>query len=64
MITKSIRIQNIKNFTIIIKNNKRTPLIKKTIDSPIIKTKNKKIKKEVIACNDEYIKKIIKNGGL
>lgn len=64
MITKSIRIQNIKNLTIIIKNNKRTPLIKKTIDSPIIKTKNKKIKKEVIACNDEYIKKIIKNGGL
>tara|TARA_Y100000992_G_C21255941_1_gene488521 strand:+ start:1223 stop:1417 length:195 start_codon:yes stop_codon:yes gene_type:complete len=64
MLTKSIRIQNIKNLTIIIKNNKRTPLIKKTIDSPTMKTKNKNVKKEVIACDDEYIKKIIKNGGL
>ena len=64
MLTKSIRIQNIKNLTIIIKNNKRTPFIKKTIDSPTVKTKNKNVKKEVIACDDENIRKIIKNGGL
>ena len=73
MITKSIRISNIKNLTIIIKGNKKFRPIKKEIMKPLqnVKTEveNKYINKEVLCdeamvCDDELIQKIIKNGGL
>jgi hypothetical protein len=73
MITKSIRISNIKNLTVIIKGNKKFRPIKKEIIKPVknIKTNTtyKRINKktlcgEAIACDDKLIQKIIKNGGL
>ena len=73
MITKSIRISNIKNLTIIIKGNKKFRPIKKEIMKPPqdVKTDtiNKHINKEehcskAMVCDDELIQKIIRNGGL
>ena len=74
MITKSIRIRNIKNLTIIIKGNKKFRPIKKEIMKPPQNVKtdimtNKRINKEVfcgeaMVCDDELIQKIIRNGGL
>jgi len=73
MITKSIRISNIKNLTIIIKGNKKFRPIKKEIMKPPQNVKtdtiNKHINKEelcgeAMVCDDELIQKIIRNGGL
>ena len=73
MITKSIRIRNIKNLTIIIKGNKKFRPIKKEIVKPPKNVKtdttNKHINKEklcdeAMVCDDELIQKIIRNGGL
>ena len=73
MITKSIRIRNIKNLTVIIKGNKKfRPIKKEIMKSPKnVKTDtiNKHINKEelcgeAMVCDDELIQKIIRNGGL
>lgn len=73
MITKSIRISNIKNLTVIIKGNKKfRPIKKEIMKSPKnVKTDtiNKHINKEelcgeAMVCDDELIQKIIRNGGL
>ena len=73
MITKSIKIRNIKNLTIIIKGNKKfRPIKKEIMKSPKnVKTDtiNKRINKEVfcgeaMVCDDELIQRIIRNGGL
>ena len=74
MFTKSIKIRNIKNLTIIIKGNKIFRPIKKEFMKPPqnVKTKveNKYINKETFICDkdyfcdDEIIQKIIRNGGL
>ena len=66
MITKSIRISNIKNLTIIIKGNKKFRPIKKEITKPSQNKliSDKLIYNEVDVCDDELIQKIIRNGGL
>lgn len=60
---KSIKIKNLQNLTIILKDtiNKRALDKLKTSNKKKIKTK---IPEEVIVCDDEYIQKIIRNGGL
>lgn len=67
MITmKSIRFQNIKNLTLIIGNVKKRPIKLNFIKNHIQKREQSKIKKHenAIECNDEYIQRIIRNGGL
>ncbi len=60
---KSIKIKNLQNLTIILKDT----INKRVVDK--LKTSNKKHTKtkipgKVIVCNDDYIQKIIRNGGL
>ena len=73
MITKSIRISNIKNLTIIIKGNKKFRPIKKENMKPsqnvTTDITHKCVNKETLydkasVCDDELIQKIIRNGGL
>ena len=63
---KSIRFQNIKNLTIIIGNVKKRPMKQNFIKNHIKKREQSKIKKHENAteCYDEYIQRIIRNGGL
>ena len=63
---KSIRFQNIKNLTVIIGNVKKRPMKQNFIKNDIQKKPQFKIKKPVnaIECDDEYIQRIIRNGGL
>lgn len=63
MNVKSIKIKNLQNLTIILKDT----INKRVVDK--LKTSNKKkikmkIPEEVVVCDDEYIQKIIRNGGL
>jgi len=66
MVMKSIRFQNIKNLTLIIGNVKKRPMKQNFIKNHIQKREQSKIKKHenAIECYDEYIQKIIRNGGL
>lgn len=63
---KSIRFQNIKNLTIIIGNVKKRPMKQNFIKNHIQKREQSKIKKHenAIECYDEFIQRIIRNGGL
>ena len=63
---KSIRFQNIKNLIIIIGNVKKRPMKQNFIKNDIQKIQQSKIKKHenAIECDDEYIQRIIRNGGL
>lgn len=66
MINKSIKINTIKNLTIIIKKSRQVRPIKKEFIKP---SQNKLISdkltyNEVDVCDDELIQKIIRNGGL
>ena len=66
MINKSIKINTIKNLTIIIKKSRQIRPIKKEFIKP---SQNKLISdkltyNEVDVCDDELIQKIIRNGGL
>jgi hypothetical protein len=66
MINKSIKINTIKNLTIIIKKSRHVRPIKKEFIKP---SQNKLISdkltyNEVDVCDDELIQKIIRNGGL
>lgn len=63
---KSIRFQNIKNLTLIIGNVKKRPMKQNFIKNDIKKIQQSKIKKNEndIECYDEFIQRIIRNGGL
>ena len=63
---KSIRFNNIKNLTLIIGNVKKRPMKLNFIKNDVQKKPQSKIKKNerFIECNDEYIQRIIRNGGL
>ena len=63
---KSIRFQNIKKLTLIIGNVKKRPMKQNFIKNHIQKRQQSKTKthENVIEYDDEYIQKIIRNGGL
>lgn len=63
---KSIRFQNIKNLTLIIGNVKKRPMKQNFIKNHIRKREQSKIKKHenAIEYDDEFIQRIIRNGGL
>lgn len=63
---KSIRFNNIKNLTVIIGNRKIPPIKPSLVKKSLEKKAHSKIKKNkgVINCDDEYIQRIIRNGGL
>lgn len=66
MMIKSIRFKNIKNLTLIIGNVKKRPMKQNFIKDSVEKKTQSKIKKneKAIECDDEYIQRIIRNGGL
>ena len=61
MIIKSIRIKNLHKLVIVLQESSKKQNIDK-LKTPI--KKNMKMPSEVIVCDDKYIQKIIKNGGL
>ena len=63
---KSIRFQNIKKLTLIIGNVKKRPMKQNFIKNHIQKRQQLKTKthENIIEYDDEYIQKIIRNGGL
>ena len=63
---KSIRFNNIKNLIVII-GNKKIPSMKPSLVKKSVEKKthsNIKKNERFIECDDEYIQRIIRNGGL
>ena len=61
MIIKSIRIKNLQKLVIVLQESSKKQNIDK-LKTPI--KKNMKMPGEVVVCDDKYIQKIIRNGGL
>jgi hypothetical protein len=62
MIIKSIRIKNLQKLVVVLQESSKKKFIDK-LKTPV-KKKNIKMPGEVIVCDDKYIQKIIRNGGL
>ena len=63
---KSIRFNNIKNLIVIIGNKKNPSMKPSLVKKSVEKKAHSKIKnnERFIECDDEYIQRIIRNGGL